>query len=452
MQETDALKEYCARARDVELYQAVAEAVNKRKLVTVRTIDALDPIEGADLIEVATVEGWKLVVKRGEFKVGDPCVYFEIDSFLPDGVPAWQFLVDKSSREFEGVKGHKLRTIKLRGQVSQGLALPVHVCSQIAEYGTPANKPYPVWQFKLPNGEVLYWEYDEDLRTLRQYDFSELLGVKKYEAPLPAELVGQAQGLFPSFIKKTDQERCQNLKAEIFGYDDVIVPFSVDGLPSDAVDSLIAKGVLKEVQGHAGKEYVKVMPAKADRDARYEITMKMDGSSMTTFHRDGEVGVCSRNLQLKVNDDNSGNTFVRMLIDSGLQQALPLLGNVAIQGELMGPAIQGNRENFKDFRYYVFDIFLIDEGRYATPAERRAMFDRLTDLGVDTSGKVFHVPVLHEAVTLQEIGITSIEDLLKMAEGPSLVHAIREGLVFKRVDGQFSFKAISNLFLAKEKD
>ncbi len=439
-----------------ELMAQVAEAVNKRKLVTVRTIDALDPIEGKDIIEVATIEGWKVVVKKGEFNVGDPCVYFEIDSFLPDGNPAWQFLVDKSSRAFEGVKGHKLRTIKMGGQVSQGLALPLHALP-LVQYALckELEDPNAVWSSMSNEQRAAAQDILDGVDAgteIRDIDFSKLLGVKKYEAPLPAELVGQAQGLFPSFIKKTDQERCQNLKAEIFGYDDVIVPFSVDGLPSDAVDSLIAKGVLKEVQGHAGKEHVKVLPAKADRNALYEVTVKMDGSSMTAFHRDGEVGVCSRNLQLKVNDDNKDNTFVRMLIDSGLQYVLPTLGNVAIQGELMGPAIQGNRENFKDFRYYVFDIFLIDEGRYATPAERRSMFDRLTDLGVNTVGKVFHVPVLHEAVTLEELGVTSIDDLLKMAEGPSLNHPIREGLVFKRVDGQFSFKAISNKFLEKEKD
>lgn len=400
-----------------------------RKLVTVRRIDALDPIEGRDLIEVATIEGWKVVVKKGEFRVGDPCVYFEIDSFLPDGNEAWQFLVDKSPRTFEGKKGHKLRTVKLGGQISQGLVLPVAA---------------------LPT--VLTAIMDRPLSEVRQLDMSELLGVVKYEAPLPAELAGQVEGAFPSFIPRTDEERVQNLKAEIFGYDDAVTPFSVDNLSSDVVDSLIAKGTIKEVQGPDGKEYVKVLPAKADRHARYEVTMKLDGSSMTAFHRDGEVGVCSRNLQLKVNDANKDNTFVRMLIDSGLQQALSALGNVAIQGELMGPGIQGNRENFKDFRFYVFNIFFIDEGRYATPEERREVFNRLGDLGVDTANKVFHVPVLHEAVTLEELGATSIDDLLKLAEGPSLNNPIREGLVFKRVDGKFSFKAISNAFLAKEKN
>lgn len=443
---------------------------NKRKLVTVRRIDALDPIPDADAIEVATVEGWKLVVKKGEFKVGDPCVYFEIDSFLPDGVPAWQFLVDKSSREFEGMKGHKLRTIKLRGQISQGLVLPIHVCSQIAVYGTPANRPYPVWQFTLPNGEVLYWESDEDLLTLRQYDFSELLGIKKYEAPLPAELAGQAAGLFPSFIQKTDQERCQNLKNEIFGYTETVRQVS------DWIDvnvTLPEDGALIKGKNAEGKEWTEtwdsqeplgtmthwaamsVLPPKASPDDVYEITIKLDGSSMTAFHRDGEVGVCSRNLQLKTDDCNKDNTFVRMFFDGGLNWALPALakdfGNIAIQGELMGPGIQGNREELKDFKFFVFDVFFIDHSRYAMPMEREDIMRALYAMGVDPH-KVDHVPVVDTYAKLSDLGLHSIEDLLKFAEGPSIKHPIREGLVFKRMDGQFSFKAISNTFLAKEKD
>ena len=154
---------------------------NKRKLVTIRTIDTINPIEGADAIEVATIGGWNVVVKKNEVKAGDKVVYFEIDSFLPDGNPAWQFLVDKQSRTFEGKLGHRLRTVRLRGQTSQGFIVPLSALPQITE----------------PQEGV---------------DYAELLDIVKWEATLPACLQGQAEGLFPSFIKKTDQERCQNLQ------------------------------------------------------------------------------------------------------------------------------------------------------------------------------------------------------------------------------------------------
>lgn len=393
----------------------------ERKLVSVRRIGALDPIEGADLIEVASVDGWKLVVKKGEFKVGDLCAYFEIDSFLPESDPRYAFLMKSGVREFEGVRGHKLRTIKLRGQISQGLALPIKLF--VDDFVGS----------KEDEGQELSEFFTEGT------DLTELLGIKKYEAPISAALAGQVAGSFPSFIKKTDQERCQNLKSEIFGYEEVLkeVDFEVDKVPPEA----IASGRLKIVDG----KVFSVHPAKADPNARYEITVKLDGSSGTFFHYNGEVGVCSRNLQLKVNEENKDNTFVKVLHETGLHLDLPKLGNIAIQGEVMGEGIQGNREQIKGHALFVFDMQNLDTGEYLTPEEREAVMAKL-------SNKVFHVPVLHKNASLQELGLASIDDLLKFAEGPSLKHAVREGVVFKRLDGKFSFKAISNTFLAKEKD
>lgn len=416
----------------------VAEIVdmdtNKRKLVTVRDIANIEPIEGADAIEVVTVEGWKVVVKKGEFSAGDKCVYFEIDSFLPTGNPAWQFLVDKSGRTFEGAVGHRLRTVKLRGQISQGFVVPLAALPQITNID-------------------------------RDVDQSELLGIKKWEQPLPAELAGQAEGLFPSWMRKTDQERCQNLGREIFQTEDVLVAFDDSALTDEARQTMIEKDLLVYEDGAMGEELFKVLPAKADPEALYEITMKLDGSSATFFHRDGEVGVCSRNLQLKVNDENKDNTFVRMLHDSGLGLALAQLGNIAIQGELMGPGIQGNREQLKRHQLYIFDVQNLDTGEYLTPYRRHRLMDKLTNLGVNTAGLVFHVPVLtghgfdtnvgpEDSVLwkLHELRLNSIDDLLGFAEGKSITHLVREGIVFKRVDGGFSFKAISNQFLLKEKD
>ena len=94
-----------------------------RKLASVRVIKQLSPIEGADRIEVATVDGWEVVVKKGEFKVGDSCVYFEIDSWVPHEVAPFLTKEGKEPAEYKGVKGQRLRTIKLRGQISQGLVI-----------------------------------------------------------------------------------------------------------------------------------------------------------------------------------------------------------------------------------------------------------------------------------------------------------------------------------------
>lgn len=430
-------------------------ADGSRRLVTVRCIDALDPIIGADAIEVATVDGWKVVVKKGEFSVGDPCVYFEIDCFLPTGNEAWQFLVDKQARSFNGVTGHRLRTVKLRGQVSQGLVLSLPALPE-ALYALGADGPIPMAWAQGASAEQLarvqplhdaFKDFTDPTRPdrVRQLDLSDLLGVVKYEPPLPAQLAGQAIGHFPPFIRKTDQERCQNLGRRIFGYD--LVKRVLDVPPERLTPEALESG---RVVVEDGVAYAVTVP-EASRDDRYEVTIKLDGSSATFFHRDGEVGVCSRNLQLKVSEANAGNAFVRMLLDSGLADALPKLGNVAVQGELMGPNIQGNREGLSDFAFFIFDVQELDTGTYLTPVERASFYRRLLDLGVGVA-KVQHVPVLHASTTMAELGIADVGGLLQLAEGPSLKHQVREGLVFKRVDGKFSFKAISNQFLLKEKD
>lgn len=151
-----------------------------RKLASIRKIQNINPIPDADNIEVATVDGWHCVVKKGEFKAGDMCVYFEPDSLLPRK-PWCEFLFRDNRERF------RLKTIRLRGQVSQGLALPLSIL--------------PVEQNNI-NG-VQEWQEGEDV--------TEILDVKKYEPELPAQLQGVAKSSFPSFIPKTDEERIQNV-------------------------------------------------------------------------------------------------------------------------------------------------------------------------------------------------------------------------------------------------
>ncbi len=150
-----------------------------RKLASIQRIKALEPIPGADAIVTATVLGWQVVVKKDQFTVGDLCVYCEIDSLFPDK-PAFEFL---------RIRGMRIRTMRLRGQVSQGICFPLAVL--------PAN---------VPVAEGL--------------DVTEAMGITKYEPPTPASLSGVAKGLFPSFVPKTDETRVQvlgNVLTELAG-------------------------------------------------------------------------------------------------------------------------------------------------------------------------------------------------------------------------------------------
>lgn len=370
-----------------------------RKLATIRTINELLPIEGADLIQLAKIDGWQCVVKKSEFEVGDRCVYFEIDSHLPIR-PEFEILRRNSFKRMGEREGFRIKTIKLRGQLSQGLALPLTLFPDVFQ-----ELPTGELIIKLPTGDLEFetWVGTEDV------DLSDALDVQKYEAPVPAELAGQVKGNFPGFIRKTDQERCQNLGRDIF------------------VDN---------------------------EDSRYEVTMKLDGTSFTAYCKYKEQdGVCGRNWELKVDDPkNEHNTLVRMYIDSGLQAALTGYGlNLALQGELMGPGIQKNREGLKTHKLFVFDIFNIDSGTYLAPHVRHEVLTDLYGYGLNKE-MVEHVPVIAMAESLEDLGIYGTDGLLQFAEGPSINHPIREGLVFKRIDGGFSFKAISNKYLLKEED
>ena len=103
-----------------------------RKLASIRRIADIQPIEGADAIVVATIDGWKVVVKKDEFNVGDLAVYLEIDSWVPHDLAPF-LSKGNEPREYGGVKGERLRTIKLRGTTSQGLLLKLENCFDIIE-------------------------------------------------------------------------------------------------------------------------------------------------------------------------------------------------------------------------------------------------------------------------------------------------------------------------------
>lgn len=157
-----------------------------RRLATVQQISELRPIEGADAIEVARINGWDVVVKKGDFKTDEMVVFCEVDSFLPIQ-PEYEFLRKSSYKKMsDGTEGFRLRTIRLRGQLSQGLLI---------NYQTLISKLPPD-----ENGHV-------DLPDMGE-DVTEIMGIIKYEPPVPACLAGQVKGNFPGFLHKTDEERC----------------------------------------------------------------------------------------------------------------------------------------------------------------------------------------------------------------------------------------------------
>jgi len=336
-----------------------------RKLVTVRTISDIKPIPGADRIQAYQVDGWWVVDQKDAHKIGDKVIYFEIDSMLPIK-PEFEFLRKSCYKKLQdGTEGFRLKTIRLKGQVSQGLITPL--------------------TFEANEGD----------------DVTEQLGVVKYEPPVPAQLAGKVKGNFPSFIPKTDEERIQNLK-----------------------------------------KYVKNLEGE-----QVYITEKLDGSSFTCFYykskdqKTPEFGVCSRNLQLIESEEN---TFWQVARKLDLEEKIRGTGEyIALQGELVGPGIQGNPYKLKEPTVYFFTAYDIDNEKRFNGVDFIQLMNKL-DLDI--------VPVLEMTKLPTE---NLIRYMLDYAIGKSIINTgtEREGVVVRSLndDNQFSFKAISNKFLLKEK-
>lgn len=349
-----------------------------RKLASVQRIESVRKHPNADSLDLVMVNGWQCVTKLGEFKLGDEIIYLEPDSFLPIK-PQYEFLRKSCYRNTEHLgEGFRLRTVKLRGELSQGLVLPI-----------------------------------QDIAASIGTDVTELLEIKKWEPPVPTSLSGHAKGSFPFFVRKTDQDRVQNI------YKDM-----------DLLE----------------KEYNNGIPIS------WNVEEKIDGSSCSIYYHNGEIGICSRNLELKLDDEfNKDNAFIMTATQSGYLRTLEDLKlEIAIQAELCGPGIQGNIYNLKTLTLFVFDVWFISEQRYATYKERQSVLSFIRNQGV----VVQEVPYLGQ-VTFSDY----LNESLKMADGKSVINpkTRREGIVFKSekpygVGGIKSFKAVSNEFLLSEKE
>lgn len=229
-------------------------------------------------------------------------------------------------------------------------------------------------------------------------DVSELLNIQKWEAPIATHLSGEVRGTFPSFLPKTDQERVQNLANEVCEWQ--------------------------------------------ERGLTFEVSEKLEGSSLTLYVYNEDEGVCSRNLNLKESDTNTYWKTVRreQLIEKVRQSGK----NLALQGELIGEKIQGNIYNIKGHEFFLFDIYDIDTGTYFSPRQRR-IFAHENDIK--------HVPVLEVNGDLN-LDDDVIQSILERAEDVSVLNSKveREGIVFKCNENPFiHFKAISNRYLIGQK-
>ena len=410
-----------------------------RKLASVVIVDDIKVHPNADALELAIVGGWQCCVKKGEFVKGQTALYCEIDAMLPleGGIPEFGFLEERkeSLKKVDEKNYSRIKTIKLRKELSQGLLIPLPAKVAKAKVGDDLTEKLGVLKYEKPEAGV----------SVGTGKGGKVTAFDKFVAKVRGKSAAQLKA-WPDFIQKTDQERVQN--------------------------KTVAYGMSVE----EGEEF--------------EITYKLDGSSFTAFikqQKDGSLrtGVCSRNYELQsadivwtkqqqirqfvadflqfnrrfyknwklrmpefktgiaVSEDNFVKIFRKYDLDAQLRNFRLKYGyDIAIQGEMIGPSIQAGFEGNPELDMYVYNVYIINtKGQgsgYMLPEQARGV---VAELGLK------YVPMFEPKSKL----LPTVQECLAQAEGGPAFKTgkYREGLVYKSLARDFSFKAISNHYLIK---
>jgi len=367
-----------------------------RKLATIEVISELKPIPKADKIEVAIVKGWECVVKKGEFKVGDVIIYVEVDSVMPEK-PEFEFLRERKFR---------VRTIKLRGQVSQGLILPLGNLSGsigddvteilgITKYLSPSEREEVNQQErKLAN------EKNKLKKFMMRYSWFRRLVLPK----------NQKKG-WPYWVAKTDEERVQNLSwnkfYEQFKDKEVYITEKIDYQSVTFTGKMVSN------------------------------TTPLIGRFLPKKYK---FVVCSRNLTT----NNKNSLYWKIAKKYNIEQILRENPTLTIQGEQGSPKVQGNKYGITEPTMWVFNV--IDH-------EKNYHYNYTEMVKFCIKHKLQYVHLVTDYCKLSELG-SSVQELVEFSKGKSVLNGSvdREGIVVRSIEnGQklLSFKIINSDFLFK---
>ena len=349
------------------------------KLASVQKITNISSIEGADNIEVADILGWKVVVRKGEFKEGQLVGYVQIDTIVPE-TEQFEFLRERKFR---------VRTIKLRKQISQGLIIP------------------------LPKGSFVE---DEDI--------TDLIGVKKYE---------KEQQLIEDRPKKP------KIWYKRLWYE-IKFRWLVKWFPS--LKQVNRASFPTHLVSITDEERIQNFPHVLEqfKGKQFVVSEKLDGSSITIIHESSfgksKFRICSRRFELF----NKSNDWYRVFESTGFKEHILKLvdyyktNDIIVQGEAIGK-FNGNRYNLVQDDIRLFNIFV-----------------NKIQLKQDEFYKVcksWNIPVCPYTGTI--VMNYSLEDIIKASEGKSVLNnqVEREGLVYRCIEHPLSFKVINNQYLLK---
>jgi len=378
-----------------------------RKLASIQVIKKIEPIEGADRIEKATVLGWHVVIKKGLYKEGDRVVYLEIDSILPKELAERAEFTDKY-----------LKTRRFKGIYSQGMCVPLT----------------ELYYTKFPYGSGNATDIVEAAKDGRwdDTDVTEYLGITKHEADQrnDEQWWKKNRATVKPPKKWYTKFRLGRWFWKKFLYKPTSGPFPTDLVPkTDETRVQVLGDILEKYKG-----------------VRCQYTEKLDGSSIT-FWKDkkDKLHVCSRNREIFDEKDFMYATIANKYADK--------FGyGFVYQGEILGPNIQGNKYGVKDYEVYIYQAYCPETKVYLAPGELSAH--------LQTAG-LPQVPILGEfdltddidALVDMSIGMSVLASRGKDTQREGIVIRPLEnidGLYDKRfVGGRLSFKAINPKFLVK---
>lgn len=377
----------------------------ERKLAYIAEIAQILPIPNADKIELARVGGWQVVVSKADnYKVGDKVIYIEIDSRVPSDKECFAFLKDRK---------YKVKSIKLRGQVSQGLIMPLSI---------------------LPNKK--YELYD---------DVTDILGIEKIENDFKQPLESKEmklRGAHPKLYRKPWFKKMMHYA----WFRKIAFKIFIPKKKKSEWPAWIVKSDSERIQN-----MIWVLNDKS----KFYVSEKIDGTS-TSFSLYKDKGrlkfmVCSRNVvqttpdkQNYYSDFGLDNVYWEMAlkydIEKKMRQMFKEVGaqhHITIQGETYGEGIQKNKYNLKGRDLAIFNFYV--DGKYMNPRDMRALMDK------------YELPLV-PLVSYDYVLPDTFEELMEFSTGKSqLYDTLREGYVFKSYDGQINFKCVSNDFLLKWK-
>ena len=403
----------------------------ERELAYVVLIDGIEPIPGYDRVETAIVGGWHIIVQKDQFKIGDPAIYFEIDSRVPK---------DKECFAFLEKRNYKIKTLKMCGTISQGLLMHASDFGwDIIFDGTKTPYIYDGNKVHYADDEsrfltkilgVTYADDEDNKRKAKNIDpnakylsmkarhkkfFSNKFVKKMYKYPWFRKLCFFFMGKkkdkplgFPTkfpFVHRSDEERVENIPFILKDKEPWIKTQKIDGTSSTYILERIGKNKFEE--------YV------CSRNVR-QLT-----PSQKNYHTDIEG-----NVYWMMADKYKIFDFLKSyLIENNLDY-------VCLQGETAGPSLQGNPHKFKEICFFGYNFIRSDTGRMNSIEAAKIC----KDAGIPW------VPIADEAYILPD----DMETLKLDADGPCLVgEGPREGWVYRSLDGQRSFKNVSREYLLK---